>query len=387
MNKLCELKDCTGCNACYNVCNHNAIQITENDEGFNYPIIDNNKCVSCGLCTKVCPQLMEQKDLCNDIKKCYAGFSLDNKIRCSSSSGGIFSIIANHIIENNGIVIGAYLNENGDLSHIAISKKEDLSLLQGSKYFQSNIGKIFKRVKMELKQDRYVLFCGTPCQVAGLKSYLQKSNTSKLLLCDFVCHGVPSRLTFKKMRQECNIKEKIYFRNIKGWSIGFYLRSKILCGTVLKPLNGKESFYFKAYLSGYMNRECCYQCHYTNSRRVGDITLADYWGIKERTPLTQKKMSMGVSFIGVNTTKGETFLNRIKPDLFLQERNLDEAMKNNAQFIHPAERPKERNTFYQNLLSKSWDELIVLYHYNPPKITITNKLQILKNMILSFRIK
>lgn len=387
-NKLCPTNDCTACYACLNACNHNAIKMIENSEGFYYPIIDKKTCVSCGFCTKVCPQIKLDEQLTYEVQECYAAFALNNNIRCSSSSGGVFSVLANYVLENKGKVIGAYLDQKERiLSHIIISKKEDLSKLVGSKYVQSNIGYIYRQIKNELKSNNVILFCGTPCQVSGLKMYLRNIDTTHLITCDFICHGVPSYKVFKKMMDESNIKGDVFFRNIRGWNIGFYEKIKFYIGHILIPRNENESFYFYSYLSGFMNRECCYKCKYTNLKRVSDITLADFWGIQEKWPLTNKKMRKGVSFVGINTLKGKHYFEAINSKLFIQKRTLSEAIKNNDQLNHPCKYPEERLSFYKNLKGKTWKDLIIYYKYKPNRLSFLNKLRVLKNIMLSYKIR
>ena len=222
------------------------------------------KCISCEQCLKSCPEL--NKDYTetqkNSVSKCYAAYAKNNNIRERSSSGGVFSVLANFVLNSNGIVIGAAMQNDFKLHHLDIYQIKDLTLLQGSKYLQSDTKNIFSLIRTALKNNKMVLFCGTPCQVAGLKTFLNKSKTDRLITCDFICHGVPSYIPLKKMIESStkmkNIPtSQICFRNLRKWNIGIYLRKKIFKLEYLLPIKGIEEFYFKAYLGGYMNRECC----------------------------------------------------------------------------------------------------------------------------------
>ena len=389
MINLCDTSSCTGCGACINACKHDAIQMKENEEGFLYPIINHDKCVSCKLCVNSCPELNNKKNS-YAIRKIYAGYANDNSIRERSSSGGVFSILADYVLHKGGIVVGAVLQDNFKLRHVVISDVNDIDKLRGSKYFQSNTEYTFSQIKLELKNKRIVLFCGTPCQVAGLKSFLNKSEIENLITCDFICHGVPSYLPLKKM-VECSDKLKNYptsrisFRNLRKWNIGIYLKKTLYRWEYLYPIKGKEEFYFKAYLKGYMSRECCYKCSYASPARVSDITIADFWNIEPKDDLTQNKMGKGISFIGVNSEQGANLLEKMKYKLFLQERAIEEIKQKNEQFNNPAYRPKERDTFYLSIKNKTWDEITIEYNYKPKGLSLIDTIKIYKNIIFSFK--
>ena len=185
--------NCSGCSACFNICPQRCISMVEDKEGFLYPRINKEKCINCGLCKKACPALATDKYVVPSTF--YACKSKNEELRSKSSSGGVFSSLAEYVIHNNGVVFGAAFNRNMELSHIGVNKKEDLSKLMGSKYLQSDLKNTFNEVKTYLCNNRFVLFSGTPCQVAGLKAYLQ-DDYKNLYLADLACHGVPSPKIF-----------------------------------------------------------------------------------------------------------------------------------------------------------------------------------------------
>lgn len=200
MKNILENKNsCCGCTACYNICPKNAISMVLDEEGFKRPIIDEDKCVNCGLCKKSCPVLNSTENY--SINKCYVGYNKSDISRMNNaSSGSIFELIAEEVINQNGIVIGACFNNQNKLIHKYINNISDINKLKGSKYLESDLNDIFKFIRSNIKSKK-ILFVGTPCQVAGLKSFL-KYNNDNLICLDLFCHGVPSPKLFGKYIKE-----------------------------------------------------------------------------------------------------------------------------------------------------------------------------------------
>jgi len=223
MIKLCPSEVCTGCSSCINACPKNCIKMIENLEGFLYPVIDNKLCVECGMCQNVCPELNIVPKNSNPIV--YASWSLKDKIRMSSSSGGLFFAIAQHIINKGGVVYGVVFNDDMSVSHKSAVTLDELRFMQGSKYIQSNINMTYKEALSYLKKDRYVMFTGTPCQIAGFKSFLGNKIYNNLILVDIVCHGTPPAKMLKWYLNE--LKKKLgdfnestfCFRNLNAWGV------------------------------------------------------------------------------------------------------------------------------------------------------------------------
>lgn len=190
MIEIKDKKDCCGCYACYNICPKKCISMKADEEGFWYSVIEQNKCVNCNLCEKVCP-IINPVNRGNSLKLSYAVKNKDEDIRLRSSSGGMFYLLAEDTIKQNGLVYGAAFDKDFSVKHIGIDKISEIELLQGSKYLQSSIGDTYKHVKNDLRENKQVLFTGTPCQVEGLKSFLGKEEEN-LITMDFICHGVPS---------------------------------------------------------------------------------------------------------------------------------------------------------------------------------------------------
>lgn len=350
MIEIKNKEDCCGCYACYNICPKQCITMKIDDEGFWYPDIDKNKCINCNLCEKVCPIINPVKRA--DSKKiAYAGMNKDEQIRIKSSSGGIFSILAEYIIKNNGVVYGAGFDEDFNIKHKRILYNTDLDLLRGSKYVQSSIGDIYKQVKNDLESNMLVLFTGTPCQVEGLRSYLKKEYAN-LITMDFICHGVPSPLVWKKYLEEIkkskqeNIKN-IYFRNKDiGWKV-FSL--KIIFDEKIYSNNLNNDLFMKGFLQDVYLRPSCYSCKFKKINRISDITVADFWGIENILPKMDD--DKGTSLIVVHSEKGKQLFDKLSEKMILNEVDLNEAIKYNPSMISSVKYNEKRNSFFAELNS------------------------------------
>lgn len=342
---------CTGCRMCAQICPLNAIDMKENEEGFLEPIINKEKCIKCGLCFKRCPQLNEIKigEKVNSPK----AFAVKNKNleeQKKSSSGGIFSVLAKYVLENNGVVYGASFDEKFKLEHIRIDKKEDLYKLRGSKYLQSNTKNTFELAKKDLNNGVKVLYVGTPCQIAGLKNYLGK-DYEDLLLVDLVCHGVPSQklfdkyLTWLKEKNNSSIIE-YEFRNKEKNSWGLNLKVKFESGKE-RYIPANLDPYYKAFLNGSTYRECCYNCKYAKTERVGDITIADYWGIEKEHPKFYDKN--GVSAVIINTNAGFRIFESIKSKIQYINTDIEKVKVKNKNLQGPTTRNNVRDEAYKDI--------------------------------------
>lgn len=371
MIEIKEKEDCCGCYACYNICPKECITMESDNEGFWYPNIDKNKCINCNLCEKVCPIINPVKR--NDSKKiAYAGMNKDEQIRIKSSSGGIFSILAEYIIKNNGIVYGAGFDEDFNINHKRILVSADLDLLRGSKYVQSSIGNIYRQVKNDLESNKQVLFTGTPCQIEGLRSYLKKEYIN-LVTMDFICHGVPSPLVWKKYLEEMkkskqeNIKN-IYFRNKDiGWKV-FSL--KIIFDEKIYINDLSNDLFMKGFLQDVYLRPSCYSCKFKKINRISDITVADFWGIKKVLPKMDD--DKGTSLIVIHSEKGKQLFDELSEKMILNEVNLNEAIKYNPSMISSVKYNEKRNAFFAELNSGK-DLIYLLSKYT--KISFIKKLK------------
>ena len=342
---ICEKEKCAGCFACYNICPKNAIEMIEDEYGYIYPKVNREKCIDCNLCKKVCPVLNEIKF--NKVKKCYAARVKDSKIYLSTSSGGIASLVSEKIINENGIVYGASINEKNKIAHRRVNNLKDLELLKGSKYVHSYITGCYKNIKIDLLQGKEVLFIGTPCQVQGLKKFLFK-DYENLYTIDLICHGVPSQ-KFLKDDLERYLKNNSHIKYITFRDKGKYcLKLKLDNKTIYK--GSKEFGYYTMFLKGQNFRENCYSCSYARIERVGDITLGDFWGLDE----VDFEHNKGVNCVLINTSKGEKIFDRIKEEIFFQEKDVELAIKENTQLKSPVKKGNERKEFLQEYLNKGY---------------------------------
>lgn len=360
---MISIKECSGCGNCEKVCPKHAIKMEENEEGFLYPCLDSLLCIDCNVCEKVCPiinsprVLFSQKD-----QLVYAGYSINKDNRCTSSSGGIFSTIADYIIENNGFVIGAAFDEYFYLSHICINKKSELIKLKGSKYFQSELNDIFTDIEILLKKDKLVYFCGTPCQVSALKLYL-KNDYKNLITTDLICHGVPSKNYFNKYKEYLEKKynaklEAFYFRDYKKWGE----RERFILIKKNKKIVRNQpdycSSFLKGFLSGGLFRDICYDCCYAKGARCGDISIGDFWGIQNISKINYEK---GCSAILVNSEKGYNLFNNIKNRLIFEKRTFNEVSKRNSNLLYPTKKPDIRNVIYNEMEINGIDYIFKKY--------------------------
>lgn len=367
MNKihLCDKMTCTQCMACVNTCPKGCIKMVDAGQGFAIPQIDESVCVECGACMHVCHQL-ENNIECNIPAKTLACWTKVTSDRKKSSSGGAFSVLARKVLSQNGVVFGATMNKDLKVHHIGIEEAEDLYRLQGSKYVQSYIGDTYAQVRNYLKDGRLVLFTGTPCQVAGLLTFLRKKYEN-LITCDMVCHGVPSQRAFDAFCERTRLNgtcDGISFRFTEGW--GFQLARELISPTKdgdfnsvcvkRKPVCPAKAWYMRAFNKSLMFNEACYSCSYTQVGRVSDFTMADYWGLGRKVPFNHPTYQ-GVSMLLVNTPKAIEMLNQL-PDLYYEERELQEAIEGNYNLSHSSERPDNHDVFIADLFDMSKKDIV-----------------------------
>lgn len=344
---------CSGCRACEQICPKNAISFHPDLEGFLQPHINEKLCINCGKCLSSCP--INNIFIFKTHQKAFAAKINDKFLLQSSTSGGIFSALAIYHINNGGLVCGCATDEELMPYHTIIDNVNDLSLLRGSKYVQSNIGGIFKKVKNVLDSDRPVLFSGVPCQVAGLRNYLGR-DYENLFCVDIICHGVPSRELYKRYLQWLGEKYsgkvvKYDFRNKRKhqWSLTLHCEirkenSKIV---EINKMASLDPYYYN-FLQGTTYRESCYKCPYSQSHRAGDITLGDFWGIEDEYP--QLFDINGVSAVIVNSNKGSTLLNKLHNEISVTEVSLNSIIVHNGNLQNPTRRPDLRSVIYRRMI-------------------------------------
>lgn len=339
---------CYGCRSCEQICPKGCISIKPSKEGFLYPIVDENTCVHCGLCLKACPA--EQVEIHrNQPQSVYAFKNKDAEEIMRSASGGVADVAAKVVLRQNGVVYGVAYDADFIVKHIEVTDESEKEKLQSSKYVQSDINDCYSKAKVALNCGRKVLFTGTPCQIAGLYAFLG-GDKPNLCTLDLICHGVPSPKFFEKyldyQRREMN-SDIIYYnfrsKDKRGWGTQYLIKTKAQTKTQKLSLDR----YGKHFMDGDCYRESCYQCPYANTKRVGDITIGDFWGIMKSHP---KFYSMkGISSVFVNTEKGKYLFEQVRCFAEVEQATMKEGMIKQGNLIRPSERFPKRNVFYEKI--------------------------------------
>ena len=357
---MINLKSCCGCTACMHVCPVKCIAMQEDEEGFLYPVIEEEKCIHCHKCEKVCP--IPNTDDLNTKTETFVGYSRDEAIRKQSSSGGIFSVLAEWILQESGVVFGASFDENFEVCHIAIETEEDLEKLRGSKYVQSRMENVYPEAKQYLEMKRKVLFTGTACQIEGLKKYLNHEYEN-LYTIDVLCHGVPSPkiwrmyLEEKKKQYHASV-EKFEFRNKEnGWKN--YSINILFSNKQRYRVHYFEDKFMKMFLGNIDLRPSCYECPFKDFPRISDMTIGDSWGIEKYMP--DMDDDKGTSIILVHSSNGEKMLEAIRTNLIIKEAKLDEILPPTADSRKSVEMHPNRKKYWEGV--KSGESFDTLYRY------------------------
>lgn len=342
-------KDCTGCTACMSICQHKAISMEKDIYGFSYPHVDETLCIDCGLCKKICPS--NTQVLLNQPIKAYAGTAVNKEELKTSSSGAMATILSYHIVEEGGVVYGCSGEDYRQVRHVRIEHKKDLWKLKGSKYVQSELAGIFRKVKEDLR-SKNVLFIGTPCQVAGLRAFL-RADYENLFLVDFVCHGVPSQQILKDA-METHLPAAIQ----EPLSISFRRRNshtnESIFGAYLKAPGNKQIYegdfpkdhYISGFLLGLFYRVNCHVCKYAQLNRASDITVGDFYDATDKCRQNGLPEN-GLSTLLVNTSKGAVLFDAIRKDIECVEYPIEEMRNGHQQLRHPFLPHPKRHIFFR----------------------------------------
>lgn len=328
VKEICDKSQCTGCSACFSACPTGAIEMCEDEWGFYHPFIDQSKCIGCHKCIRSC-------QVCNQPSKnapidVFAAIAKEQYIHETSSSGGFCTAIAKFFLENGGVVYGTALDDHFILRHERISELKDLYKIQGSKYVETNLDKIYQSVEKDIKTIK-TLFIGTPCNVGGLLAYLGNKDKENLFLVSFICGGISStKLLKESLGSRLNGLRKLEFR--RGSKSALWLTygdGKTTC------LARETNPYMIGYYYKLMHRSCCFKCLYATNERVGDITCGDFWGLKTGRFLNQT--SKGVSVVISTTPKGQEMLTSTKNLFDLERHEFKETLEKNLRLSTPSE--------------------------------------------------
>ena len=353
---MIDVKDkslCCGCTACKSVCPVNAIVMVEDEMGFLYPSVDPDKCLHCGLCDDICDFSKRNSDVKNDdvAIDVMAARHIDENIISRSQSGGVFTALTDVVLQEGGIIYGAVFNENFTVCHIRTENAVGRNRMRGSKYVQSNMDGVFHQVEKDLASGYSVLFSGTPCQVAGLKSYISSDIQDNLLTDNIICQGAPSPAIWK---------DYLRYRTGRSGCVSANFRDK-------GPVGWKahiESFtdrnnvkkYYKTFSTLFytelMHRDSCYRCPYNIFHRFSDITISDFWGVVNVAP--EFDGPQGTSMIFTRTSKGEEYISKARTSLCLQDCVVDSAFlhRYNPNVLAPTRCPAERSDFVDAYINK-----------------------------------
>ena len=363
---------CCGCKACLNVCPKHAIQFKKDDEGFVYPVIQEDRCVNCNACAKVCPYdsgVLKQKPI--DI---YALQNLNDDVLFNSSSGGMFRLLADYVIDHGGYVVGAIFSKDYAVELAISNERSIIEKMMGSKYVYSDPKDIYKKTKEKLEKGFYVLFSGSPCQCAALKNFL-KRDYNTLITADFLCHGMPSSSAFMyyldtiKKKNETIYDIRFRDKSKKGLSMAF---SYYQGGKKYISLESTNPYLF-AFQSGLLNRYSCYECPFVGENRFTDFTFSDYWGVERFHPeIDQRK---GVSAVSINTSKAQAIKEVLESKaIWVQTKRENVAVDNPAIMFESLHNnvPELRKTIFQKIKCIGWKKCSKLYfrpkHYYLKKV-------------------
>lgn len=357
---ICEERLCTGCGACFQVCPQGAVSMLANNEGFLHPHINEEVCNDCGLCVRTCPINKTESADTPAHQKVYACYCLDEDVRAASSSGGVFSELAIRSLSEGGVVFGARFDSEFRVRHTYVNSECDLDNLRRSKYVQSDTGNTFREVKSFLKEGKKVLYCGTPCQIAGLKAYLNKEFPN-LLTCDLACHGVPSPkvwsmyLDYIKSKYQSDIEAVSFRDKSTGWNDSS-MRIDFTDGRQYTDKVKREIF-FIGFGKSIFNRKSCFDCKFRVANTKADITLADFWGIDKQED-SQFRDNKGVSLVIAHTAAGKEALSQIRESVFIKEGSFDEAVRYNPRLVSSVAEPAKRKEFFDDMYAGySFDRL------------------------------
>lgn len=342
-------EECCGCGACRLVCPINAISMLEDLEGFKYPSIDRAICTNCGLCSRICP--FDKKETPQlDTQDIYAVRHKNLSELESSQSGGAFSVLVEHTLQNKGVVYGVVL-EDLVVKHIRATDKEECSKFKGSKYVQSDLGNVYSQVKNDLKDGRLVLFSGTPCQVAGLSAFLKNTDTSNLILCDLICHGVPSPRVWGDyaIYLENKYKDKIKSVNFRDKSFGWSTKDTYETILFFSGKKIKSTLYLELFYREQTLRPSCGFCKYSSFNRCSDITIGDFWGWEKSLPHDFNADNKGISLVLVNTELGKKIFEAIKGRAHFIRSNEKECSQRN---LHTSTRHSPKRALFWKIYNR-----------------------------------
>lgn len=382
--EICKLDFCTACEACKSACPTKAIEMKSNNKGFLFPEIDYQKCIGCNICVKVCPaNEIDNVKANKNNQKVYVAWFKNKQVRKESSSGGLFSAISNYIISTGGVVFGAKWTDDFSVVIDYCTDIDGLKSFRGSKYVQAIINDNYEIAKSFLDKGKIVLFSGTPCQIAGLKAYL-KTDYFNLITLDLICHGVPSPMVFKSY---LNDLEKHYHDKVSKISFRFK-KPAWSSSSVLVNFKNKRTYinstqidpYFVGFNQKFFIREACLECKYSNINRLGDVTIADFWGFRP-TNWKMRDFDKGCSAIILNSEKGINLFKSISKNLVYEENSMENVIQGNRGLLKPYPKAANSDEFWREFLKTKDFGSVSKKYFFPNKLIYRNNITRIKEYL------
>lgn len=367
-NNFFDINDkslCCGCKVCGSVCPVNAITFFNDNEGFWYPQIDKKKCIKCNKCKNICPIAKEKLPQIKDDNQTYAAYSKFKDVLDNSTSGGIFTHLSDLVLEAGGVVFGHKYDENMKCVCTVAKTKKERNDFRGSKYVQSDMGEVFKQIKIEIELNKTVLLTGTPCQIDAVKSYFSNKPPENLITMDIVCHGVPSPQIFQEYVELMGKKEGKKIVNFKfrdkqqGWQTPFRV-FEYSDGSSNSELLNDDAFNNLYQRTDCILRPSCYNCRYAGKKRISDVSIADFWGI-QNSHSEMFNENRGVSLVLVNTEKGKKIFNKISDSIKIKLVPLKDAQKVNISLCRPVLPYFERKKVFCDYEKKGLEYILKKY--------------------------
>ncbi len=374
MPNLASKEMCTGCSACYSVCPVHCIEMIKDENGFTYPHIpENSQCINCGKCENLCPVLKDNGCADGKLPVAYAAKSSDESMRMESSSGGIFTELAKQIIAEDGVVYGAAYGETFSIKHYCAGNIQQLQMLRGAKYAESELANTFTEIKRRLAEGQKVMFSGTPCQVAGLKAFTD--DDINLYTVDFVCHGIPSPKAWTeyvsyRARQDADGKLPVSINlrsKTTGWSRYQYSNVFEYPDAISHSAKSGQSLFMQLFVGDYINRESCENCRFKGYSRVSDITLGDFWGIWDID--SDMDDDKGTSVILIHSEKGNNLWQNIHNRIVSKQVTLEQASAQNPSMLVSSKANPNRTKALQLIAKGNIDECNQFFTQGKPSVS------------------
>ena len=360
-----QKKDCCGCNACYDICPKQCITLKTDQEGFWYPVVDKSACIDCHLCEKTCPQLHAEELKKNEFETpvCFAAIHKSIETRFASTTGGMFSALAEQMYREGGYVGGAIYREDWSVAHFISNDPDDLKRLRQSKYSQSDTRGFFKEVRRLLAAGEKVLVCGSPCQMAALRRFLGK-NYDSLIIVDYICKSITSPLFYQKYLDfwERKAGSKLVSFKFKDKELGWrnlVKRFDFKNGKTMYSRAKDNDLYSSAYHGHIVSRPSCYDCQFKGFPRMADITIADFWGCEKKAEYRQLDDNAGTSAVIINNSHGLEFFKKIEKHICCVPADIKDMIPGNPALLHSEKHPAaNREAFFHDLNEKSIEEAV-----------------------------